>query len=177
MKLFKKKENLGILVASAIIILISIMLTQPSSAFTMNSYSFQLTEFLTEGGDTSSNSYISTFSFAQPIVGWTSGGPYKICLGIYCTEAFEGDYEVPINGNLKYGNRTAVVNSEIKAIIGYKNHNFEKTTITDSQGNFDVVVRIPEFVYDKAFTVKIYAYGEIEALYECEYNPATEECS
>lgn len=149
-----------------------------ASAFNMSSFSYKLKGILTEGGNTtSSDSYISTFSFAQPVIGRSSGSTYKVCLGIYCTDVFEGYYEVFIQGKLNYGNGTAVSDSEVKGVINYRSYNFETTNKTDSTGNFVTVINIPEFVYNKDFRVKIYAIGEIEALYECDYNRTTEKCS
>lgn len=177
MSLKKSYRHIVYVIFLVVAILFIITLT-PSTAFESKSFSYRLTGFLTEGGNTtSSSSYISTYSFGQPATGWASGSTYKVCLGMYCTGAFEADYQIPISGNLKYLNGSAVSNSEVKAVINYKDHNFDRIVLTDHEGNFNVIVKVPEFIHDKAFTIRIYAYGEIDALYECIYDPGTDECS
>jgi len=134
---------------------------------------------ITEGGGNSSGTgYMAIGASGQPAIGWITGGPYKMCLGAFCTYMFEPGYSVRLSGKLKYGDSRAVSSSDAWVEVDYMTNRFiGGKNKTDSSGNFNARVAIPEYFYDKNFDIKIYASGEVESVYECSYNQATDRCS
>jgi len=127
------------------------------------------------------SSYKSKVVVGQPVIGIATGTSYKVCLGYLCTGAFEPPYSINLTGTLYYTNGTAVINTDIKIEIYYQGRKVgEKSDVTDPLGIFYVDVRnLPEYLFEpirRDLDIKIYVYGEIEAIHECTYYAIDQEC-
>ena len=128
------------------------------------------------------SSYKSKVVIGQPVIGRISGGNYKICLGFLCTGAFDPPYSINLTGTLYYTNGTAVTNTDIKAEVYYNDNKVgEETDTTDGLGIFYVEIKnLPEYLFiplpGKNLDIKIYVYGEVDAVHECTYYAIDEEC-
>jgi len=148
-----------------------------SSAFIISDSSYKMRGEITGGGHVNltniTGGYLSKIAIGQPIIGNVSGGGYKICFGVFCTGAFEPQYNINFTGILNYSNGTAVKSAPIKITVKYGSSQYEGNNRTDNQGNFFVKIKnLPEvlFVPPKILRVDIYVVGEIEAQYYCYYN-------
>lgn len=158
----------------------SLIFSQIAVAFTTSDDAdYTIEGLISEGGDViSGGSYIATVVLGQPAIGYETDGTYVVCLGALCTYIFEPEYSVRLSGKLKYSDGSAVSNADVWIATNYLTATFiGGKTKTDSNGNFNSRVTIPEFIYDKDFGIDVYASGEIDAIYECTYNQTTNECS
>ena len=158
----------------------SLILSHIAIAFTASDDAdYTIEGIFSEGGDViSSGSYIATVVLGQPAIGYKSDSSYIVCLGALCTYIFEPEYSVRLSGKLKYSDGSIVKNSDVWIATNYLTATFiGGKAKTDSNGNFNARVTIPEFIYNKNFDIDIYASGEIDAIYECTYNQATNVCS
>lgn len=106
-----------------------------------------------------------------------SNQKYELCLGILCS-AYEPRYDIRVKGNLSYSTGEIVANSEITTIIEYGSYEKQVIERTNAKGIFEaVIIDVPENIRNSEFIIKIYAEAEIEAVYECIYNPTTDICS
>ena len=150
------------------------------SAFTItDGGTYKIEGAITPGGDiVSGTGYIATTTAGQHAIGYAQGGDYKVCLGLYCTYIFEPDYSVRMSGKLKYDDGRDISNKDVWIVIEYLTSSFiGGKSQTDAFGNFNARVAIPEYIYDKNFDINFYASGEVDAVYDCTYNQASDECS
>jgi len=135
---------------------------------------------ITTGGANLTSTDLKNFSkiaVGQPIIGNISGGGYKICFGIFCTDVYQPQYSMNFSGRLNYSNGSSVVNAPIKVIIKYLNSQFEGRNWTSGLGEFLVKIdNLPEYIMNQDLNITINVQSEIEAVYECWYNHSSKCC-
>jgi len=162
------------------IFIFCMILSQLAIAFTIDDDAdYKIEGLISEGGDVlSGGDYIATVVLGQPAIGYETNSNYIVCLGALCTYIFEPEYSVRLSGNLRYDDNSIVSKGDVWLAVEYMGTSFiGGKTKTDSSGNFNSRVTIPEFIYNKDFDIKIYASGQIDAVYECTYDQSTNECS
>ena len=134
----------------------SLILSQIAIAFTTSDNAdYTIEGLISEGGDViSGGNYIATVVLGQPVIGLRSDSNYIVCLGAVCTYIFEPDYSIRLSGTLKYADGRILNNGNAWIAVKYLTSTFigGKST-TDSSGNFNARVAIPESIYDKDFDI------------------------
>ena len=114
----------------------------------------------------------------QAIVGVVNNSNLKVCFGFLCKPGASNIYSINFTGQLNYSNGTAVINKPFTATIIHEPSGTYKTVTnnTDSNGYFLTVIENIPNLSEEDFKVKFYLADDIEATYECTYDPGTEKC-
>jgi hypothetical protein len=135
---------------------------------------------ITTGGGNLSSADLKNFSkiaVGQPIIGNISGGGYKVCFGVFCTDVYQPQYSMNFSGRLNYSNGSVVVNVPIKVIVKYLTSQYEGRNWTTGLGEFFVKIdSLPEYIIYNNLNITFYVQGEIEAVYNCWYNQSSKCC-
>jgi len=145
--------------------------------------SYKIRGVISGGGlATQDSSYKSKIVVGQPVIGVTAGTNYKVCFGFLCTGALDPPYSINLTGTLYYIDGGAVANTDIRIEIYYQENKVgERIDVTDGLGQFDIeVVNLPEYLFEPVhedLDIKIYVYGDVDAIHECRYDGTTEKCT
>lgn len=179
----KKTVIILIVVFSLLSILSSTYIT---SAFLVSSPSNKIRGEISSGGHMNltwgSPQNFSRIVVGQPVIGFTSGGNFKMCLGFLCAEALPSvltRYSMNFSGRLNYSDGSPVINSLIKVTIKDPISKYEKSANSETGGLGEFFVKItnlPEVIMDKDLDISIYVQSEVEALYTCFYNHSSTNC-
>ncbi len=173
------------------LILFLIVFSTVVTAFTIADGKKEMTALISGGGtNLSSTEYKGYVAIGQPVINpetAKSGGDiiggnltsenYTLCLGIFCTEAFEIPHSINITGRITYDIGGDVANSEAILKVKYGLATFESEPVeTDDNGVFNATLNIPERIARYPFDIAVYASGRVDAEYTCTYNHTSSEC-
>jgi hypothetical protein len=164
-----------------LILILTIFLATSAYAFTASNPNYQIQGIISDGGNNTlqGGNYRLHVIIGQPVVGiGANTNNYGLCLGMLCWDIFWPSNQINLKGQLFYENGTVVSNSDIIVNATYKGSQWKQSNKTDNNGNFFVRVNnIPAYLRYRQFKVQIFARGDVDALYECLYNPTTEKCA
>ncbi len=166
------------------LVLFLVLFSVAATAFVSTSHSYKITGLTSDGGNiTDSANYKAQLAVAQPVIrdvdknltdehniGFfgEDNRKYNLCLGTFCTGAFEPRYYVNVTGKIFYDTGEAVADSEANLRVKYGRARYESGMIqTGPDGNFSAEISIPEHIATKQFKLEVYAKGRVEAVYEC----------
>jgi hypothetical protein len=175
----KIRRRLVLEVTLVFSILLIISSSYITSAFLITD-TYRISGEITTGSGNLASTDLKNFSkiaVGQPIIGNISGGGYKICFGVFCTDVYQPAYSMNFSGTLNYSNGTFVKNAPVKVIVKYLTTQFEGDDKTNSSGQFYVKMsNLPEYIIGKDLNITFYVQGEIEAIYNCFYNYTCKTC-
>jgi len=98
------------------------------------------------------------------ITGEMGGKNYSACLGWYCS--YLRPYSMHLTGRMNYSTGDVVANTPIM-LTAYNttlNQEYNTRGLTDSNGNFDINLNIPDNLLNTSFVIKINVFGKVEAV-------------
>lgn len=106
----------------------------------------------------------SAEALGYEIVSEMGGTVYNACLGWYCATA--KPYNMHLTGLMKYSTTRIAVNTPVNVTAYNTSLNLAYSAInnTDSSGNLDITVPVPEVLIDAGFALRITIYGDVEAV-------------
>ncbi len=142
---------------------------------------YQIRGVIAGGGqmDLSGTNINAQIIVGQPVIGKTSNANYDLYLGFFFGGGAGGISltTIDLSGTLTYANGTAVSNADVRGIVSYGAESYEDTTTTDANGYFELSIVVPEYFLNYEFLLQIFVIGEVDALFECIYCPATGMCT
>jgi hypothetical protein len=158
-----------------------ILLVPVVSAFSITGTgNYKMQGVISGGGDfIASTGYESMGVIGQPIIGTVTGPTFEACLGIFCTGFLEPMNRLEITGQARYANesKTPVALKNVLLNVSFTGYQFKATNKTDNLGYFTLNINMPATIKNEEFLVEVYAFGEIDAVYRCQYDPTTQICS
>ena len=176
----KVNKNLVLTMFVAIFLVLFISSSYITSAFFISD-TYRMRGEITGGGHVNLTNVsagviknVSKIVVGQPIIGNASGGPYKICFGLLCTDILQPYYTMNFSGILKYSNGSAVADSPIKigiTLSKYSSYEFSDMSRTNGTGYFFVKLdNLPDYMMYRNLNISFYVQGDVEAVYRCYYN-------